>query len=501
MLVSEFEMRENGERGVAQRSQTYRVLVVDYEAAVRRLVADGLTELGFHVTTASDGGEAQVLLSGARFDALILDLQMAPVGGWEVVEHVRDNNLDVVTILLSAYLDVEGTVAALRAGVFDVLQKPLRLVELSSRIRDGIQARQVNPGEDEGSVEQKSHRMIRVAPVRVGAGPERLRGQSEMMQRLRDQVLRMGRFREVPTHIVGSAGTGKNLLARVIHDVSCSGAPFVSLSCGALPASVIENELFGYEAGVLPGSRGAKTGALEAAAGGTLFLSDIEALPLAVQGKFALALEKGSFSRAGSSEERAVSARVVSSTSHQNLADEPSLLRPDLYSRLSGLTLRLPDLVERMGDIEELATHFLQAFSKRYPGLPTRFEESALSALYEYRWPGNVWELRAVIEQAAVLSAGRVISGAAVNATLSQRGGKRNVLPAGTDQGFGEGVPSSGAFADIATSVRGVDLNAVQRKITVDMFNEHGRNLARTARALGIPRTTLRDRLRRYGEL
>ncbi len=474
------------------KSPAYRVLVVDDEAAVRRLVADGLTELGFHVTTASDGGEAQRLLGGAHFDAMVLDLKMAPVGGWEVVEFVRDNEIDVATVLLSAYLDVEGTVSALRAGVFDVLQKPLRLVELSSRIRDGISARKAER-EGERPDTRRSQRGIRLAPQSASAGTERLVGQSAAMKRLRDQVLRMGRFREVPTHIVGATGTGKSLLARVIHELSCAGEAFITVSSGALPPDVLRRELFGYEQGAFPEARSAKVGSLQAAAGGTLFLKDVESLPHEVQSQLALALDRGTFRPEGASEELPLEARIISSTTHPNLADAPATFRPDLYSKLTGLSLRLPELSERQSDIEELATHFLQAFGKRYTGLPTRIDESALAVLRNHAWPGNVWELRATIEQAAVLSPTGAISGEAVQATLAQRG----ALGSGTFP-----VTVSGSSVSLPLSPdKGVDLNAMQREITVNMFNENGRNLARTARALGIPRTTLRDRLRRYGEL
>lgn len=506
-----------------------KVLIVEGEDGVRRLLADGLTERGFHVASAGDGAAALAQLREADFDVVVLDLQTSPVGGWEVVERLRAQGSETAVLLLVAHIDVTIAVSALRAGVFDVLQKPVRLAELTGRIDDVM--REKAKGQRAGPADEpqaKSSTRIKIArPAnKPRQGVERLLGESKGIRRIREQIISLSRFRDVSALIIGETGTGKEVVAAAIHDLSAADSPFVSINCAAIPEELFESELFGHEPGAFTGARGARPGLLETVGDGTLFLDEVGEMPARLQPKFLRVLQTRLFRRIGGKQERSLRARVVSATNRKLTAEEQEGIRPDLYFRLAGFTISLPPLRKRMSDVDALAHCFLREFADRYPGLPTRFDDSAAEVLLSYGWPGNIRELRTVMEQAAMLARTNIVDKEAVLAALqqgqahldeypSERPAAPDVSPFGLDDdldltGIREIVPPASsstlrrriAGQDGGTALNGpVDLNEIQRQITIEVFEQLEGNLARTARHLRIPRTTLRDRLRRYGVL
>lgn len=510
------------------------ILIVDADQQLVGELAQGSSERGYQVETAADCSAAIAILSNRTFDAIILDLQ--PVGGWGVVEYLRANPAhETIQFVLSAFVDVPTTVTAMRAGVFDVLQKPVRFAELWPRLEAALGTRQepaaARAASDALTDPRQSERRIKATSARSGERPvaQCLLGGSKELEYVRQQIVSLARFHDVSALIVGETGTGKEVVASAIHQLSSPDSPFVSINCAAIPEELFESELFGYEAGAFTGARGTRPGLLETAEDGTLFLDEVGEMPARLQPKLLRALQTRTFRRVGGREERTLRARIVSATNRELSATEQDGLRSDLYFRLAGFTISLSPLRERLNDLELLANYFLREFAARYTGLPTRFDSAALEALLTYRWPGNVRELRAVVERAAMLSRHGSVDREAVSAALRQGrpdleglqlsaaqleasfgpGLVRSSVTRASGAPPGVGGPDSGAIpvplsprAESPRKASGpVDLNEIQRQITIEAFDQHEGNLARAARHLSIPRTTLRGRLRRYGVL
>ena len=494
------------------RMREGQILIVDDDEKVRGLFTDGMAELGYRVSTAADGGAAISVLRQQAFDAVVLDLQMSPVGGWEVLKHLRERLRETQVLLLSAYVDVPLAVSAMRAGAFDVLEKPIRLTELASRVEDALIERRERAGDSDRQCALKPFRndvQSRVAFVRskpqVRRGAERLLGDSGEISRIREQLVSLARFKDVSTLIIGETGTGKEVVAAAIHELSAVEAPFVSINCAAIPEELFESELFGHESGAFTGARGAHSGLLETVQDGTLFLDEVGEMPARLQPKFLRVLQTRKFRRIGGKHELDLRARVVSATNRKLTAAEQDGLRADLYFRLAGFTISLPPLRKRMSDLDALATSFLLDFAERYPGSPTRFDDSAADALLAYSWPGNVRELRTVMEQAAMLSRHGTVDKEAVLAAFRQGqlpfDGSSIERLRGLELRLPEAEPVSAVHFVRKSADSALGLNDIQRQITLEVFEQHAGNLARAARQLRIPRTTLRDRLRRYGVL
>ncbi len=487
---------------VASQARPQSVLIVDDEASLRKLLVEALELKGYDVTAVGSGAAAIETLSKTSFDAVVLDIHMQPINGWEVMDFLRDSGNDPLLIILSGQVDVARAVSAFRVGAFDVLRKPCTFSEICERIRSGLDARLPAPrdGQDSEGVHRRSSGRIRLpAPPRL-RGAARLIGDSQAIEEARAQIVNLARFRDVPALILGETGTGKEVAATAIHEESSPGSPFVSINCAAIPENLFESELFGHEAGAFTGARSTKAGLLETAGSGTLFLDEVGEMPLALQAKLLRVLQEKKFRRVGGKREYPFQARVISATNRRLSGKPDEAIRSDLYFRLARFTLSLPPLRERREDIERLALHFLVRFSGKYPGLPTRFHAQAMEVLHRYDFPGNVRELQLVIERAAIHSATGEISGLSVTQALDELPEGDEVwststgYPSAFDEGADRGIP-------IQDGENPVDLNALQRKLTIDRFRQFDGNLAQTARSLGIPRTTLRDRLRRYGEL
>lgn len=326
-------------------------------------------------------------------------------------------------------------------------------------------------------------------PEGVADAASRILGHTPAIVLLREQIRNVARFREVSVLAVGETGTGKELVAEAIHKLGCSAdRPFVAINCAAIPEHLFESELFGHEAGAYTGARGARPGLFETAAGGTVFLDEVAEMPAVLQPKLLRALESRRFRRVGANRDMPLRARVVSATNRVVLDPKGNGLRPDLYYRLAGFTLSLPALRERTPDIDVLAEAFLSAFRERHGTGPTSFSRRALEMLHAHAWPGNIRELRLVVEHAAIVARDSIVTGADVSLALHHQPARRPAsLPPDAQNGRGAvDVPQGG-------------LRDLERNVILRAFAENGRNVSRTARRLGIPRTTLRARLRRYG--
>jgi DNA-binding NtrC family response regulator len=448
------------------------ILLVDDDLMHARSLARELGLLGWHVRVAGSGEEALYSLqSEPSPDAIVADLHMPEMDGVSLIERLRGTLSSCVYLLVSARLDTATTVRAVRAGAEDVLEKPIDAAALDLQLR--------------ALAQPTGDRQARSGPR--PAATSAIRGEAPAIRAVREQIRTVARYRDLPVLITGETGTGKELIAQAVHAASETDGPFVPVNCAAIPEHLFESELFGHEAGAFTGARGARAGLFEVAAMGTLFLDEIGELPSALQPKLLRALETRSFRRVGSNRDLPFGARVISAT-HRSLTSPETTLRSDLYYRLAGFTIATPPLRERSSDLDTLARHFLSDFGARY-GVGVEFSPRALEALHAYDWPGNVRELRAVVQQAAVLAPAERVGVAELVAALRDR------------QQPSESRPLDGKRTAVPTQapVRPEPLRALERRTILETWETSGNNLSAAARTLGLPRTTLRDRLRKYG--
>ncbi|MEZ4371886.1 MAG: sigma-54 dependent transcriptional regulator [Polyangiaceae bacterium] len=337
---------------------------------------------------------------------------------------------------------------------------------------------------------------------------EQILGDTPSVRRVKEQIRRVARFRDVSVLVLGETGTGKELVAEAVHQLASGDRdPFVAINCAAIPAELFESELFGHEAGAYTGARGARVGLLEAAGSGTVFLDEVGEMPPQLQPKLLRALETREFRRIGANTSVPLKARVISAT-NRGFGNDDSSLRLDLQFRLAGFTIVLPPLRERLEDIELLAKHFVESFGERQGIHGCGISSEALSALREHSWPGNVRELRSTLDHAAILCGGTVIDAATVRAAMAQL---QRYAPGGSLEVSTEDRPSRRPSVSpppllSGERVRGLltensGLRDIERDLILSAFEESGRNLSKTSRLLGLPRTTLRAKLRRYGAL
>lgn len=452
------------------------VLLVDDEPLHARALGRELSLRGFTVRIANSGEEALKAAYERSDTAIIIDLHMPDMDGLALIEQLKTRRVRSALFLVSGRLDIAATVRAVRAGAVDVLQKPISASTLDELLRA------LAPPEHAQSRDSK---VKRDAPL---LATDAILGDAPSMRAVREQIRTVARYRDLSVLITGETGTGKELVAQAVHGSSETDGPFVPVNCAAIPEQLFESELFGHDAGSFTGARGARAGLFEMAAAGTLFLDEIGELPSALQPKLLRALETRSFRRVGGNRDIPFHARVISAT-HRPLTGFESSLRSDLYYRLAGFTITTPSLRDRVSDLDTLALHFLDDFNERY-GAYIEFSPRALEALHAYDWPGNVRELRAVVQQAAVLSSADRVGVAELMAALRDR---RPVNKSTQDE-----APRSIPVTPSLTTTR-APLREVERRTIVDTWVASGNNLSAAARVLGLPRTTLRGRLRKYG--
>jgi len=348
-------------------------------------------------------------------------------------------------------------------------------------------------------VDELQHRL----PMQADdASLDSILGDAPAMQLIRDQLRSVARYRDVAVLILGETGTGKELLAQAIHGLSAQNrGSFVAINCAAIPESLFESELFGHEAGSYTGARGVRVGLLEAAGTGTVFLDEVGEMPLPMQAKLLRVLETRMFRRVGANRDLPLHARIVSATNRGLGGWSEATLRADLLYRLAGFTLTLPPLRERGSDIEKLANAFLRAFAERHHAEPKWLSPEAVAVLRGQSWPGNVRELRSVVEHVAIVSKGAEIGSVEVADAVARSPKRRkSSVPAAPAAPTEPTLPTMRSFPSESLASTG-GLRDVEREMILRAYVDSERNLSRAAKQLAIPRTTLRDKLRRYGAL
>ena len=372
------------------RSELKRVLVVDDEADIRELIDLTLLRMGLTAVCAGSVAEARAALASHDFQLCLTDMRLPDGDGLDIVRHIGEAYAHLPVAVITAYGSAENAVAALKAGAFDYLAKPIGLEQL----RNLVQAALRLPGTEEavGTAEQE--------------GPELL-GASPAMQQVRAMIEKLARS-QAPVYISGESGSGKEVAARLIHARSArSAGPFVPVNCGAIPENLMESEFFGYRKGAFTGADSDRDGFFQAAHGGTLFLDEVADLPLSMQVKLLRAIQEKKVRKVGQVSEEPVDLRILCAT-HRNLREcvESGKFRQDLYYRLNVIELRMPPLRERSEDIEALAGRILKRLAgPEHPLLSAQ----ALVGLMAYAFPGNMRELENILERATALCAEGVI--------------------------------------------------------------------------------------------
>ncbi len=371
-----------------------RILIVDDKPSMLDMLERTLKDR-FDVVTAPDGKVAAQRIESEDFDVVLTDLRMPGKDGLELLQLVKAKKPNTEVILMTGHGSVQTAVEAMHRGAFDYLAKPFEPDEAVIRVAKAVEHKHLK---------ERADALAEVVDEKTDF--ESLRGKSAAMRRVFSLLEKAAAAQELTVLVTGPSGTGKELAARAIHARSPrKGGPFVAINCGALPAELIESELFGHKKGSFTGAVDDKVGLVEEAAKGTLFLDEIGDLPLALQVKLNRALQEREYRRVGETKDRKVDARIVAATNvdlKQRVAD--GKFREDLMYRLRVFEIWMPPLIERRDDIPLLTEHFRQRAAARSPGAPRSFSQGSMRALTSYPWPGNVRELENAVERAVAVS-------------------------------------------------------------------------------------------------
>jgi DNA-binding NtrC family response regulator len=439
-------------------SRSIDLIVVDDDQEFRETLAKRFLRDGFAVQAAATGEEALELAEQRKFEVAIFDMLMPGMNGLELLKRFKASHPDCEVILLTGEGSIETAVEAMKLGAYDFLQKPFSLTDLQAVTEKAFERRLL----------AKENAQLKAVIERSQPAREMV-GRSPALQGVFRLIERAGPS-EKAILILGESGTGKELVARALHRSSCrADKPMVVINCAALPETLLESELFGHERGSFTGAVNAKTGLFEVADGGTLFIDEIGELPGSLQAKLLRVLEDGSLRRIGSVKERKVNVRLLAAT-NRNLAKEVEAkrFREDLFYRINVMSLELPPLREREGDIPLLVSHFLSS--------GWEIEPAALEAMQRYSWPGNIRQLINALERAKIVSESETIRLSDLPKEVAERSTSRdeNALEL-TD-----------------------DLASIQRSKVVEVLRRESGNKAKAARALGIDRRKLYRLLEKY---
>ena len=435
------------------------LLVADDDRVARELLVEVLAGEGHRVRAAGGGEECLRLAEAEPLDMALVDLRMPDLDGLAVLKRLAAMQPGLPVVILTAFATIETAIEAVRAGAYDYLSKPFRMEEIKLVVRRTLEARRL-------ARENLQYRQELRARDRF----ESLVGQSHQMVEIYTRVARVARL-DTTVLIQGETGTGKELVARAIHDASPrADRPFVVVDCAALPETLFESELFGHERGAFTGASTARRGLLETSSGGTCFLDEIGELTGALQAKLLRTLQERTIRRVGGNEPIPVDVRLVAATNRdlRKLVAEGGF-RDDLYYRLNVVTITVPPLRERLQDVPLLAQHFLEKLAAATGGPPKRLAPEALALLAAYQWPGNVRELEHVIERAVALASSEMLLA----------------------DDFPPQLRAEPDRAPPSLPTARMTLEEVKRWYVTKVLEEAGGNKLRAAELLGIDRRTL----------
>lgn len=447
----------------------HKILVVDDEKDICRALELLLNGEGYSVALAYSGEEAIEKLKKEHFDVVLTDLKLGKMDGIAVLEKTRELSSDTQVLIMTAFASIESTVEAMKKGASDYIVKPFLNEEIRLTVRRVLEQKRLI-AENIALKQQLSQRM----------GCKEFFTDSDVMMNIFDTLEKV-----IPTKsnilILGESGTGKGLVAELIH---CNSPrrdkPFISINCSAIPEGLLESELFGYKKGAFTGAVSDKTGLIAMADLGTLFLDEIGDMPLSLQAKVLKVIESSELTPLGDTRPRTVDIRLITAT-NQDLEKKvkEKQFREDLFYRLNVIEIKIPPLRERKEDIPLLTSHFIRKVSEENKKTVKGIDGSAKGMLMQYSWPGNVRELKNVIERAVVLCQGDTVTAAEIPDKIK----KDNVI---------DGEPHEAAY--LKTSV-----SNYEKTLILSVYNSHHKNKEDTARILGIDLATLYRKLNKYG--
>jgi DNA-binding NtrC family response regulator len=452
------------------------VLIVDDDSVMCLTLSDVLKKMSYEVRSAASGTEALEHIKEWRFDVVLLDIRLPDINGLDVLHKIREVDSECFVIVMTAYADVKSAVAAMKAGAYDYVNKPFELDELRLAIEKAMETKELKGEVLRLRYHQKSNNT-----------PDEIVGVSPEIDVVRELITLVSQTPRTPVLIQGESGTGKELVANAVHSNSQRiHKPMMKINCAAIPETLLEAELFGYEQGAFTDARESRPGLIELAHGGTVFLDEISEMKASLQPKLLRFLETYTLRRVGGKRDTHVDVRIVASTNRDlSVLVKKGEFRKDLYYRIKVMVIEIPPLRDRQEDVPALLEHFVGRLNRELGREVSGLTDDALHALLLYPWPGNVRELKNVVERAMILVESDRIAREHLPLEIREhRVGSQQVDSPVAGYFEGNGFPT---------------LASVVRDYILQVLKAHKGNKSETARILGISRSTLREKLLRYG--
>ena len=452
-----------------------KLLVVDDEHLIRWSLEQNLKKQGYEVVTAGSGEDALRLVREEQPDLVLLDIQLPGISGIDVLKKIKDHDDDIIVIMVTANSGLENAVNAMRLGAYDYISKPFNLDELSIIVKKALETSDLK------------QEVVRLRTETKKNGPPNIIGESRQIKYLMEVLDKVARSEASTVLVQGESGTGKELVAKWIHYSSNrADKPFIAINCAAVPATLLESELFGHEKGAFTDAKASKKGLFELADGGTVFLDEIGDMEMGMQAKLLRFLEDRSFRRIGGSRVFTVDVRIISATNKDvQKSIEEKTFRNDLYYRLQVIPIYLPSLRERKEDIVLLATHFISLFNKDFNKKIQGIDVMAVRILTDYSWPGNVRELKNVIERAIILGN---------DETLLLENLPLEIVAKTSPQ---SSVPAS----SFRLPPEGIDIEEVEKELIRQALEITEWNQSKAAKKLNLGIDAFRYRMKKFGYL
>lgn len=451
-----------------------KILVVDDEHLIRWSLEQNLKKQGYEVLTAGSGEDALRIIREDPPELVLLDIQLPGISGLEVLEKIKEMDEDIIVIMVTAHGGLETAVTAMRIGAYDYLNKPFNLDEMAIVIRKALETSELRREVVSLRVEKK-------------VGLPNIIGASQCMQSILAMMEKVARSEAATVLIQGESGTGKELVAKWIHYKSSRAEkPFMAINCAAVPATLLESELFGHEKGAFTDAKATKKGLFELADGGTVFLDEIGDMEMGMQAKLLRFLEDRTFRRIGGSKVTTVDVRIISATNKDLLkAIESKDFRNDLYYRLQVIPIFLPPLRERREDILSLAKHFIDTYKREFAKQVNGISSQAERLLVDYNWPGNIRELKNVIERAIILGNEDMLA--------------VDHLPLEITSSMA--TASLTAINTFKLPPEGIDIEEVEKELIRQALENNDWNQSKAAKKLNLGVDAFRYRMKKFGFL
>ena len=448
-----------------------RILIIEDEKLIRWSLRQRFQEEGYVIEDAETGSEGLAKMSRTIFDLVMLDYKLPDMTGLDVLRKIREEDADVVVLMMTAYSNVENAVEAMRLGAFDYVSKPFKMDALMVTINKALETTHL----------KREVRDLR-AQMHKKFGLDRILGRCPAMVKLFELIKDVAGSGASTVFLRGESGTGKDLVAKAIHyNSDRASRPFMNITCTAITESLLESELFGHERGAFTDAKQLKKGLLELSDGGTVFLDEVGDMPASLQAKLLRFLEEKTFRRVGGVQDIEVDVRVIAATNRNvNKLIEDGTFREDLYYRLNIIPIDLPPLRERGEDIRLLAEYYIDIFAREFRRDVKGLTADAITKLMSYNWPGNVRELRNTIERAVLL-------------VKQDRIGSDDLV---LGRGRADGQPCT-----VELPPGGISLQTVEEQLVRQALAQTGNNQTKAAKLLRLSRDQLRYRMERYGLL